>query len=76
MSQETARDHWRALYRAARVARREALKAMEDMLIYGTGVVVVRPDGEVAHVPLATLWEPTGRSMWEDIIQSGNHIDS
>jgi len=77
-----ARDHWRAIHRLARIARRETMKAVNDMLIYGTGAVFVPNDGEPSHVPLEVLLdaraahEPEWRALWDEINQSGNRIDT
>lgn len=48
-----AREWWKAIYRNMRIARRETLKANNDLAIYGNSVVFVNNDGEVKHIP----WE-------------------
>jgi len=40
-----AKQRWKKLYRAIRVSRRENLKAIEDMMLFGTGCVFVPNDG-------------------------------
>jgi hypothetical protein len=42
----TARDQWKILYRAIRVARREARKVAIDVMVYGTGVLYVPNNGD------------------------------
>lgn len=45
------RDQWKVLHRLQRVARRESLRAFQDVMAFGTGVVEIRLSGEVRHVP-------------------------
>ena len=46
----TARQWWKLSYRKLRIARREALKAADDMMLFGTGVVYISQDGFVNHI--------------------------
>lgn len=46
----TTREWWKKYYRALRVCRREAMKATQDMMLYGTGVVKVSADGEAERI--------------------------
>lgn len=52
---KTARDWWREAYRRVRIARREAIKAAQDCMIFGTGVVRIGSDGTPRHVPFAAV---------------------
>lgn len=53
---DTPRARWRRIWRTIRVARRENGKAMRDVLIYGTGAVLVPKDGsDPRHIPLDEL---------------------
>ena len=54
----TARESWKIWYRALRVARRETLKACQDVIIYGTGVVEVAPGRQPRHIPFMEFSEP------------------
>jgi hypothetical protein len=49
------RATWKAYYRLLRIARREALKASMDMVLFGLGVVKVGLDGP-RHVPLQEFY--------------------
>ena len=53
----TARQQWKIYYRAMRVARREALKAMYDQLLYGMGAVMVPTRGDPYHVPVHRIFQ-------------------
>ncbi len=46
-----ARQWWYKTYRLLRIARRESLKAAQDMMIYGTGVVELSENNEAEHIP-------------------------
>lgn len=55
--QSPARTWWRQYHRAQRVARREAAKATLDLILFGTGVVIVPNDGsDPRHVPLPEVF--------------------
>lgn len=43
------RQTWKAYYRMQRIAKREALKAYMDAIVYGSGFVRMK-DGFVNHV--------------------------
>jgi TATA-box binding protein (TBP) (component of TFIID and TFIIIB) len=48
-----SREAWKRWWRAFRIVRREEAKARQDMLIFGSGVVLVTGGDEVArHIPL------------------------
>ena len=54
------RELWRRLYRLNRIARREALKAYQDVLVWGTGAVLIdRATGESRHVPFCEIKLPS-----------------
>jgi hypothetical protein len=53
----SAREVWRQWYRALRVLRREQRKAAQDLMLFGTGVVMMPNDGDPYHVPLADFRE-------------------
>jgi hypothetical protein len=56
MSNLTAKQKWKRFYRAIRIARREADKAILDMMIYGTGIVLMPKDGsDPCCIPLADI---------------------
>ena len=59
-SSAAARQWWKIVYRRMRVSRRESLKAMRDVMTYGTGAVMIPSDGSPPyHVPVATLRNDT-----------------
>ena len=47
-----SREWWKAIYRMMRIARRETIKASNDLVVYGTGIVHVDKKGEIKHIPL------------------------
>jgi hypothetical protein len=50
------KQEWKIVYRKLRIARREAIKAAADMMMYGTGAVMVPNDGgEVKHIPISDI---------------------
>lgn len=52
----TPREYWKIIYRTSRIARREAVKAAADMMMFGTGVVFIPNDGgDPKHVPLKDM---------------------
>ncbi|MBF8177819.1 hypothetical protein [Herminiimonas contaminans] len=51
----TTREWWRLYYRYIRVAKREALKATNDVMFYGTGFVSIDADGSAKHIPLESM---------------------
>ena len=54
----TAREHWKRYYRVLRIARRETLKAASDMLVYGTGVVIISSTDHLPrHIPMKDIAE-------------------
>ena len=44
------RELWYKYWRLVRIARREQMKACKDMLVYGTGVVIVDETGGARHL--------------------------
>ena len=51
----SAKQRWKIIHRAMRIARREANKASVDCMMYGTGVVRITSDG-AKHVPLSDIY--------------------
>lgn len=49
-TRRVSRALWKHLYREFRIARRESMKVMIDVMAYGRGYSRVTPDG-VRHVP-------------------------
>lgn len=51
-----SRIWWKAAYRLLRISRREMEKAANDVMIFGTGVVLVPKDGsDPRHIPFNDL---------------------
>jgi hypothetical protein len=46
---------WKKVDRLLRIAKREANKASEDMMLYGTGAIYTDEKGESRHIPLSEL---------------------
>lgn len=46
----TAKERWKKFYRLLRIARRESKKATEDMILYGSGFVRMKENGESERV--------------------------
>lgn len=54
---DTAKTNWKRVWRSIRVARREARKAADDCMIFGSGFVRHYSDGrDPEHVPLASMF--------------------
>jgi len=52
----TPRERWKKAWRYIRVARRESRKARTDLLLYGTGAVLVPNNGaDPCHIPLEQI---------------------
>ena len=51
-AERVARAWWRKVYRLVRIHRRENAKAMNDALLFGTGLMLTRRDGESEHIPI------------------------
>ncbi len=49
------RATWKVCYRLLRIHRREWAKASIDMMLYGTGTVLITNDGNIQHVPFEGL---------------------
>jgi hypothetical protein len=62
------REVWKYWYRQMRIARREAAKAVTDMMVYGSGMVKISVEG-CAHVP-AHVWMKTSISFEESTPES------
>lgn len=63
-----ARIWWKATYRMLRISRREVEKATTDVMIFGTGVVLVQKDGlGPRHIPLNDL------SWYSKVTLNENH---
>ena len=46
------KQEWKKFYRTLRVTRREAYKAALDVMMYGTGVMIIPNDGsDPKHMP-------------------------
>ena len=54
------RAAWKVYYRLLRIARHEAYKASIDVMLYGTGFVLISPDlpDLCRHVPLEEIEWP------------------
>ena len=66
----TPKQKWKAKYRLQRIYIREHVKAMTDMLVYGTSAIHVSLDHEagVKHVPIDELRRYNKRDkMWDDM---------
>jgi hypothetical protein len=46
---------WKKVDRLLRIAKREASKASEDVMLYGTGAIYTDEKGESRHIPLSEL---------------------
>lgn len=52
----TARQRWKVWYRKYRIIRRESAKASIDMILFGTGFVMIVPEPDfVRHVPIQQI---------------------
>jgi hypothetical protein len=50
------KQQWKKFYRTLRIVRREAYKVTLDMMIYGTGTMMVSDDGsDPKHVPIEEM---------------------
>jgi hypothetical protein len=50
------RDLWLLLYRRYRIARREAMKATIDAMLYGFGFTRVTADGTIEYLPFHEVY--------------------
>ena len=57
------RKAWKAAYRLLRIARREGGKAAIDCMMWGTGAVLHKPNGECEHIPFADLRFPVAENV-------------
>ena len=62
----TAREHWKKIYRALRIARRESMKAAHDLMIFGTGIVRVDSQGNAKHVPIKEYFDKSAEARAEE----------
>ena len=46
------RATWKTSYRLLRIARREANKAAQDMVLFGIGFTFISDDGVCKHIPV------------------------
>ena len=56
------RANWKAYWRLMRILRRETSKAMDDMVIFGTGCVEIGPEVKdfIRHIPIEDV-KPRGK---------------
>ena len=63
-----AKKWWKTYHRTLRIAHRESMKAAQDMMIYGTGMVYVgedaKPDGVAQHIPMVSWNENVSRDYY------------
>lgn len=57
------REAWRLYYRKLRIRRREAALAAEDMVIYGTGYLLVDDDGTSRRIPPRVVWVDSAKLL-------------
>lgn len=71
-----AKRWWKKYYRLQRVAKREAMKSLLDMTIYGTGAVFVPNDGsDPRYVPISEIYLEPNESRSELLKQITLTID-
>lgn len=51
------RRKWKILYRIYRISQRELGKALDDMLLYGTGAYIVENE-MIRHIPVEEIILP------------------
>lgn len=47
-----AKQLWKVFYRLERIARREHLKSVPDLMLWGTSCVLIQENGEAKHIPI------------------------